>query len=93
MSCGRVGGKSSENGHAESEGVMRPLYTVPVGVLVVLILCLIVLCFDIIVTPPTPKPVYNDSELRQRLEKLEEIVGLTGEEAQPTGLQHKKNKK
>ena len=56
-------------------------------------LYLLVLGFNAVVTPLKLKPVelaYNDSELRQRVEQLEEIVGLKGELAQPTGLQNKK---
>ena len=56
-------------------------------------LYLLALGFNAILTPLKLKPVelaYNDSELRQRIETLEEIVGLRGELAQPTGLQNKR---
>ncbi len=33
------------------------------------------------------------SDLQQRVDRLEEIVGLKGELVQPTGLQHKKKVK
>lgn len=54
---------------------------------------LILPSLNAIITPLKAQPIthaYDDSELRQRIGRLERIVGLKGELAQPTGLQHRK---
>ncbi len=66
-----------------------------IGIVIFILICLIGI-FTVALLLPEPGTTSLESaisDLQQRVDRLEEIVGLKGELVQPTGLQHKKKVK